>query len=412
MLERRSQSCPAAISKTQSQPKKNENEHDQIFNRHFACRHLCGSSVSAVPLPASTRIRPVVIGSNGRPLEQLTGPCPYGAAITGIIETLATRLDPKDFPDPAIAKNAIQQAAQDDFNRRKAVRDWTGYTYGPVGMVWTPTMMSAYQFNADAPRCFPRYIKFLNDVTLAQQARQVHEAELKQQREAEEARKRSEHNAQMAELERKRAEEQRKRDAEDAKKRADEAADRAEIEAKRQAELRAIEAEAAKKRVERAAEEEKKRLDHEAEMKEIERQRQAEIERARAEQAEKWRSAVQVAWNVPFVLGADISEDLFKAVDRAVGFDCARQIKNQVKYDIRSPGVLYGTNSGDWAILRFDRWSAKPTKDGTIRIRGDNAEAQNGFGNWLRVNYSCEVDLASKKIVGTTIDMGRLPDLR
>jgi hypothetical protein len=86
------------------------------------------------------------------------------------------------------------------------------------------------------------------------------------------------------------------------------------------------------------------------------------------------------------------------------------QIKNLVTYDIRSPGTFYGTNSGNSALLRFTRWQVRVSQTGTITIRGDDAEAQNGFGTWLKVNYSCEVDLASKKIVNVSIDPGRLPD--
>ena len=51
----------------------------------------------------------------------------------------------------------------------------------------------------------------------------------------------------------------------------------------------------------------------------------------------------------------------------------------------------------------------KVSKTGTMIIWGDDAEAQNGFGVWLKVNYSCEVDLTSKKIVNVTMEQGRLP---
>ena len=64
----------------------------------------------------------------------------------------------------------------------------------------------------------------------------------------------------------------------------------------------------------------------------------------------------------------------------------------------------------DSALLRFTQWGVKVSKTGTMIIWGDDAEAQNGFGVWLKVNYSCEVDSTSKKIVNVTMDQGRLPD--
>ena len=144
-------------------------------------------------------------------------------------------------------------------------------------------------------------------------------------------------------------------------------------------------------------------------MAKVERERQAEIARAAAERAEQLRAAIEAAWNVPFLLNANISEDLFRAVKTEAGYECGRRIRNLVKYDIRSPGVLYGTNTGDSALLRFTQWGVKVSKTGTMIIWGDDAEAQNGFGVWLKVNYSCEVDLTSKKIVNVTMDQGRLP---
>jgi hypothetical protein len=361
------------------------------------------------PGPNIINGRPVTIGSNGRPLQHYVGPCAYGPAIVGLIETAASRLDPRGFPDVAAAKNAMTAIVYHEFNRRKAVRDWTGFEYG-AGVVFSGAEMNASKFNSEIPQCFPRYAKFLNDVVVAQQERQVKEAKAQQEREIADAKQKAEHEAQMAELARQQAEQKRKQEAIDAQRRADEAAQLAVIEQKRLAEQRKRDEEAAQARAARAAQEEKESAEHEAKMAEIERQRQAEIARQKAEKEEQWRASVQAAWNVPFLLNTNISEDLFRAVKNEVSSACGRKIRNQVKYDIRSPGTFYGTNTGDWAILRFSQWSVKVSKAGTITIWGDDAEAQNGFGNWLRVNYSCEVDLASKKIVNATIDMGRLPD--
>src|SRR5262249_33102999 len=155
----------------------------------------------------------------------------------------------------------------------------------------TPGHMLASAFDADLTRqCFPRFAKLLNDMVLVQQQREVQEAKVRAEREAAEAQR---HQAEMAEIEQKRLAEKRQRDEAEAKARA-----------------------------ERAAQEAKERAEHEAKMAEIERERQAEVARAAAERAEQWRSSVEAAWKVPFLLNTNISEDLFKAVKNEVGFAC------------------------------------------------------------------------------------------
>jgi len=272
----------------------------------------------------------------------------------------------------ADAKNAVIAAVSAEFESRKASRNWTGFNYRQT--VFTPGNMTSSMFDAQLAQCFPRYAKLLNDMVVVQRNRQVQEAKARAEQEAAEAKQKAEHEAKMAEIARKQAEERRAREEAD------------------------------------AAEEAKKKADHEAEMAKIERERQAEIARAAAERAEQLRAAIEAVWNVPFLLNANISEDLFRAVKTEAGYECGRRIRNLVKYDIRSPGVLYGTNNGDSALLRFTQWGVKVSKTGTMTIWGDDAEAQNGFGVWLKVNYSCEVDLTSKKIVNVTMDQGRLPD--
>jgi hypothetical protein len=109
--------------------------------------------------------------------------------------------------------------------------------------------------------------------------------------------------------------------------------------------------------------------------------------------------------------GEEVSEEFFNYLKLEVSYRCQQQIQAQVKYEIRSPGVLYGTNTGAGALLRFSRWSKYVSDDGTITIRGDEAEAQNGFGNWLKVNYSCTIDVATKQVKYATISDGRLPPI-
>jgi hypothetical protein len=42
--------------------------------------------------------------------------------------------------------------------------------------------------------------------------------------------------------------------------------------------------------------------------------------------------------------------------------------------------------------------------DVTLTLRGDNGEAQNAFGSWLRVAYQCTFDPDTKTVVNPTMD--------
>lgn len=108
--------------------------------------------------------------------------------------------------------------------------------------------------------------------------------------------------------------------------------------------------------------------------------------------------------------GQEVSEEYFDWINRKMGFKCQHQIKGLVRNDMRSPGVFSGTNSMDsvFFLLRFDRWSKRVANDGTIRMRGDQAEAQNGLGNWMRVTYSCTVNIDTKTVTDVSLDNGRL----
>ena len=108
--------------------------------------------------------------------------------------------------------------------------------------------------------------------------------------------------------------------------------------------------------------------------------------------------------------GQEVSEEYFKWIESKMGYACQQQIKRLVRNDMRSPGVFSGTNSMDSAffLLRFDRWSKRVANDGTIRMRGDQAEAQNGLGNWMHANYSCTVNIGSKTVTDAALDNGRL----
>jgi hypothetical protein len=93
-----------------------------------------------------------------------------------------------------------------------------------------------------------------------------------------------------------------------------------------------------------------------------------------------------------------------------MAYDCQQAIKRFIKYDIRAPGLMWGHNSGSDAmfLLRMSRWSQKVAADNTITIAGDEGEAQNGMGNWVRINYTCTVNLNNKTVKRAAFNQGRL----
>jgi hypothetical protein len=108
--------------------------------------------------------------------------------------------------------------------------------------------------------------------------------------------------------------------------------------------------------------------------------------------------------------GQEVSEEYFKWISTKMSWDCQEQIKRLVRHDMRTPGVFSGTNSMDsmFFLLRYDRWSKYVAADGTIKMRGDKAEAQNGLGNWMRVSYTCTVDINGKTVTDASLNDGRL----
>jgi hypothetical protein len=77
---------------------------------------------------------------------------------------------------------------------------------------------------------------------------------------------------------------------------------------------------------------------------------------------------------------------------------CERSVKNAAQYDLRWT---------TWGLV-FSH-SRRNGIDPTIKLIGDMAEAQNGFGNWVRVNYTCTFDLNTKTVINVTMERGRLP---
>src|SRR5262245_32331722 len=78
---------------------------------------------------------------------------------------------------------------------------------------------------------------------------------------------------------------------------------------------------------------------------------------------------------------------------------CRRAIENSAKYDLRWTDSI-------WGRPKFNSITTTPVQ---IIFLGDEAEAQNGFGNWVRVRYSCSYDLNTKTVRGASLIQGRLP---
>jgi hypothetical protein len=86
-------------------------------------------------------------------------------------------------------------------------------------------------------------------------------------------------------------------------------------------------------------------------------------------------------------------------IEGHAGWKCKKAIENAAKYDVRWTS---------W-FSDFSRWNKYARADGYIRFSGDDAEAQNGFGNWVRANYSCLFDPATSTVISVSIEPGKLP---
>jgi hypothetical protein len=102
-------------------------------------------------------------------------------------------------------------------------------------------------------------------------------------------------------------------------------------------------------------------------------------------------------------VGAEVPEAYFNHVFADASWPCRKAVENAAKYDLRW--------TDGWLSPAFSRWNKYMRADGLMFFYGDRAEAQNGFGAWLRVNYVCRYDPATKRVVGASFEQGRLRDL-
>ena len=100
-------------------------------------------------------------------------------------------------------------------------------------------------------------------------------------------------------------------------------------------------------------------------------------------------------------VGAQITDRYLEYVktDRKGVQNCKNAVADMAKYDIK--WTSWGTN--------FNYHNRYARADGYVLLVGDNAEAQNGFGGWVRVNYECLYDPNAQRVVRTTMNKGRLP---
>jgi hypothetical protein len=107
----------------------------------------------------------------------------------------------------------------------------------------------------------------------------------------------------------------------------------------------------------------------------------------------------------PPAIGEEVPEAYYKQVKDDAWWDCMKAVERSAKYDLRWTKTFLGTQ-----LPTFDRWNKYQRQDGHVVLYGDEAEAQNGIGNWVRVNYRCEFDPAAKRVVEVELNQGRLRD--
>ena len=103
------------------------------------------------------------------------------------------------------------------------------------------------------------------------------------------------------------------------------------------------------------------------------------------------------------MLGQEVSEQYRWHVltDRDGISKCKSAVENAVQYDLR---WTESSNSSRW-----NRWNKYARSDGYIQFNGDRAEAQNGFGNWVRITYWCLFDPDNRTVISASVERGKLP---
>jgi len=107
--------------------------------------------------------------------------------------------------------------------------------------------------------------------------------------------------------------------------------------------------------------------------------------------------------------GQEVSPEYFRWLKREFGFKCQEEIKKEVTYNMRAPGIFYGKNEMDSInfLLEFNRYNSKVAHDSTISMIGEKAELQNDYGNWVQAHYLCEINIDTQTVTRAFAQTGR-----
>jgi hypothetical protein len=100
-----------------------------------------------------------------------------------------------------------------------------------------------------------------------------------------------------------------------------------------------------------------------------------------------------------------MSEASFNQLYPDAYYACQKAIENYAKYDLRWTDTWLNPRFRDSVMSKY----VHPA-DGLMLFYGDNAEAQNGFGGWARINYWCAYNPFTKKVEKASFEQGRLRD--
>ena len=106
--------------------------------------------------------------------------------------------------------------------------------------------------------------------------------------------------------------------------------------------------------------------------------------------------------------GEEITQEYFHHVMQDAFGACSVGIEDKLGSNIQwSHGIILGGFATRWP--RFNRYQRD---DGHLLIYGDDAEQMGTYGHWERINYMCEFDPKTKKVVDINVLLGRLPKIK
>lgn len=91
--------------------------------------------------------------------------------------------------------------------------------------------------------------------------------------------------------------------------------------------------------------------------------------------------------------GERMTDEYFKYVVDLGGYRCQQAIQATALHGFRWTKWMFGR------FAMFDVRGGYLIPGHGVLLMGDDAEAQNGLGNWLQVKYFCEYDPASETVI-------------